>query len=122
MIRNATSQFQTQANRLEREIRRNPMDPTTARELAQAYNQWAWLVGNTAGDYEQAVAASRKSLELSPNSAGYLDTLARCLYATGDVDQAIATQRKALARDPHSGQLQRQLEFFQAAAAEADDE
>ncbi len=76
------------------------------------YNQFAWLVGNTEGDYAEALRYSQKSLELKPNAAGYLDTLGRCYYALGDIDNAIKHQTQAVTIDPHSGAMQRQLAFF----------
>lgn len=87
--------------------------------LALNCNQYAWLVGNTFGDFDDAVRRSEESLEISPDSPGYLDTLARVLFARGDVEEAIRTQRKALEMDPHSGALNRQLREFEAAAKAA---
>ena len=92
---------------------------------ALSYNQLAWLIGNTVGDFEEAVRSSRKSLALSQespegwaNTAGYLDTLARCTYAAGDVRKAIIYQKGALRIDPYSGQMRRQLEFFEKQASQ----
>ena len=85
------------------------------RELASANNQLAWLVGNTEGDYDEAVRCSQKSLELRPNTSGYLDTLGRCYYAKGDYANAVKHQSRAVELDPHSGQIRRQLELFQQA-------
>ncbi|MFG0261062.1 MAG: hypothetical protein ACF788_01540 [Novipirellula sp. JB048] len=83
--------------------------------LAQALNQYAWLVSNTKGDYEQALRYSLKSLELMPNDSALLDTCARCYFATGDAKNAVATQRRAIELMPHSPHMLRQLEEFQAA-------
>lgn len=83
-------------------------------ELAKAYNQFAWLIGNTEGDYEQALRYSLESLELLPDEAGYLDTLARCYYALGNLDDALRTQRRAVELEPHSGQIANQLAFFES--------
>ncbi|QGJ69620.1 Hypothetical protein PBC10988_13020 [Planctomycetales bacterium 10988] len=77
------------------------------------YNQYAWLISNTEGDYEQALKYSRKSLELRPGMSGYLDTLGRAYFAIGDLDQAIAIQKEAVKRDPYSPPLVNQLEYFQ---------
>lgn len=79
---------------------------------ASAYNQLAWLIGNTEGDLDEALRASRKSLELRPEAGGYYDTLARVYFAKGDFANAIHYQTKALEMDPHSRQMQRQLEVF----------
>ena len=81
--------------------------------LASLYNQYAWLVGNTTGDYETALRYSHRSLELRPGTAGYLDTLGRCYYAKQDYVNAEKYQLQAVRRDPHSGAVQRQLELFQ---------
>jgi len=86
-------------------------------DVATPYNQFAWLVANTEGDKQEALAASQKSLELQPGAAGYLDTLGRCYFAVGDLENAIRTQTKAVELDPHSGQMNRQLKVFQEALA-----
>jgi tetratricopeptide (TPR) repeat protein len=88
-----------------KQISQSPEDSTP-------YNQFAWLVGNTEGDYAEALRYSQKSLELAPNAAGYLDTLGRCYYALGDLDNAIKYQTQAVTLEPHSGAMQRQLVLF----------
>jgi tetratricopeptide (TPR) repeat protein len=88
-------------------------------ERAGAHNQLAWLVGNTEGNYQEALDASLKSLELKPDTAAYLDTLGRCYYAVKDYQNALKHQRMAVERDPHSKQMRRQLSLFEKAAAEA---
>jgi tetratricopeptide (TPR) repeat protein len=81
--------------------------------VALMSNQIAWLIGNTYGDFDEAVRLSQRSLELRPEYPGYLDTLGRCYYAKGDFENAIKYQTQAVKLDPHSGQMRRQLEFFQ---------
>lgn len=88
------------------------------RELAKQLNQYAWLVANTYGDYQEALASSQRSLELLPDEAGYLDTLARCYYALGQLEDAIKQQRRAVMLEPHSGLIRRQLNLFEAELAE----
>jgi len=80
------------------------------------YNQFAWLVGNTFGDQALALEYSQKSLEISPNTAGYLDTLGRCYWSLGDVANALKYQRMAVKLDPHSGLVRGQLEYFERTA------
>jgi len=104
------------ADAFRREIRESP-------ETVSGYNQLAWLLGNTLGETDRAMAdeavqASLKSLELAPRNAGYLDTLARCYYAQGDLEAAVRHQAEAAAMEPHSGQIRRQLEQFQKELAE----
>jgi len=82
---------------------------------ANAYNQFAWLIGNTEGDYDEALKCSRKSIELKPDYGGFYDTLARCYYAKGDYANAVKFQTKAVEMEPHSGQIARQFELFKKA-------
>lgn len=89
-------------------IQREPEDATN-------YNQLAWLWANTDRKLKEALGLSLKSLEIKPNEAGYLDTLARCYYALGDYEKAVATQQQAVTIDPHSGQMNRQMKLFQDA-------
>ncbi len=93
-----------------RQIDDDPDDPI-------AYNHWAWLIGNTVGDYEKAVRFSHKSLEISPDTAGFLDTLGRCYFSAGDIENAVKYQRRAVELDPSTRILKRQLEEFESALA-----
>lgn len=89
-------------------------------KIADAYNQYAWLVANTEGNYEKALEYSLKSLEVrteDESTGARLDTCARCYFAVGDLEKAIVTQKRAIKLLPHSPPLQRQLEEFQDAKA-----
>jgi tetratricopeptide (TPR) repeat protein len=99
------------ANSLRDQIAQDPQD-------SGPYNEFAWLIGNTEGDFDEALKFSQKSLELLPETGGYYDTLARVYFAKGDLDNAIKNQMKATELDPHSQQIRRQLKFFQEAADE----
>ncbi len=83
------------------------------------FNQYAWLVGNTEGDQHKAMQYSRKSLEIRPNSAAYLDTLARCYFKQGDLRSAMRYQMRAVKLDPQSHQMKRQLEEIRQSSTEA---
>ncbi len=121
--------IQLLAKKLGDEIEGNPSSPFS-------YNHWAWLISNTEGDFQKAVAYSHRSLEvlpedpsvlgelttcyyemraldLVPDSPSYLDTLGRCYYAAGDLDTAIKYQRQAIRRHPHLQVMRRQLAFFE---------
>jgi len=83
-------------------------------------NQYAWLVGNTLAEInpkaaDEAIRQSHRSLELRPNTAGYLDTLGRCYFGKGDLVNAVKYQAEAARLDPHSGLIQRQLKEFKKA-------
>jgi len=84
-------------------------------KLASGYNQFAWLVGNTTGDYDEAIRYSKKSLELRPDAGGFYDTLAHCYFTKGDYENAVKAQLTAARLDPHSGVIRRQLAVFQKA-------
>ncbi len=83
------------------------------RYLGMACNQYAWLVSNTYGDFDEALRCGLLAVEIDPKEAGRIDTLARCYYAKGDVDSAIRSQSMANKLEPHSGAIARQLKFFQ---------
>ncbi|MEQ8849143.1 tetratricopeptide repeat protein [Botrimarina sp.] len=107
------------ARQFENAIWENAGDSNPYGESAP-YNQWAWLVSNTVGDYDKAVRYSRRSLSIAPDTAGYLDTLGRCLFAAGRLEEAIDAQRRAIQLEPHSGVMRRQLAEFEAALAARD--
>lgn len=87
--------------------------------LAEALNNYAWLICNTEGDYQQALKFSLESLEIREDSAK-LDTCGRCYFAVGDLDNAIRVQKRALALEPHSPPLKRQLREFEQAKKKAE--
>jgi tetratricopeptide (TPR) repeat protein len=75
-------------------------------------NQYAWLIGNTEGDMDEALRCSLKSLELQPEEAAYLDTLGHVYFGRGDFANAVKYQAKAVEHEPHSGIIRRELERF----------
>lgn len=108
----AMSMIEAKCRKIEQEIDTNPTE-------AQHYNEWAWLVGNTEGDFEKAIRYSHQSIQIlddSQNDAGLLDTLARCYFAAGDIENALKYQTEAVEKMPHSQVLRRALEEFQEAA------
>jgi tetratricopeptide (TPR) repeat protein len=103
----------------------------------EAYNEDAWLIGNTEGNYEQAIQYSQTSLRLlrdvigaaevvSPSEAseversegGFLDTLAHCYAGNKDYESAVKYQTLAAEKDPHSQAIARALGQFKAKLAE----
>jgi tetratricopeptide (TPR) repeat protein len=113
LIRKAVEQSKTV-------IEEFPEDPT-------AYNQLAWLVGNTEGNVDEAIEFSQKSVELrraggNEGIGGYLDTLAHCYYGKGDYANAVETQEEAARLEPHSQAIARQLKVFKEALAKQKEE
>jgi len=95
------------------------LDATGEGILAEALNNYAWLVCNTEGDFEKALECSLQSVEIRADSAR-LDTCGRCYFAVGDFDNAIRVQKRALALEPHSPPLKRQLREFEQAKKKAE--
>jgi tetratricopeptide (TPR) repeat protein len=108
LLNKLTQQFQ-------QDIDENPSDPTP-------YNQWAWLVSNTEGDFQKAIRYSHRSLELNVSGesgeASFLDTLGRCYYAAGDYENAVKYERQALAKVDYLQVMHRQMARFEKALAE----
>jgi tetratricopeptide (TPR) repeat protein len=86
----------------------------------QPYNQDAWLIGNTEGDFDLAIQYSQTSIELLKNQGdesriiepGFLDTLAHCYAGKGDFENAVKYQARATELDPHTLQIRRALDNF----------
>ncbi len=95
--------------RMEEEIQQVPDDPNT-------YNEYAWLVSNTEGDFAKALRYSKRSLRDSFDNASYLDTLAHCHAAAGNLTAAIRTQRLAMRHEPHNRIIRLNLAAFEAQA------
>ena len=83
---------------------------------ANGYNEYAWLVANTAGDIRTATRYAQRSLELSFDNSSYLDTLAHCRFAAGDLAGAVRTQQLAARQEPHNPTIRRNLDRFRTAA------
>lgn len=115
----AAEHYATEVDQLEKKIK-TTLDRTAkaqmAYDLARAYNQYAWLVGNTVGDFEQAIKFSRKSLDVRGwELSGYLDTLGHAYFGAGKFEEAVLWQSKAVELDPASQAMSRKLKVFQAA-------
>lgn len=116
LIEKASGDMQLQIEEASRQLAQNDFQfsATLKHRLALEHNQYAWLVSNTTGDYQSALASSKESLRLRPDQPEYLDTLGRSYYAAGDLPNAIKAQKLALKNEPFSGQMRRQLEFFES--------
>lgn len=105
LIQQAVEKFREQ-------IKQDPSD-------SSPYNQLAWVVSNTEGNFDEALRCSIKSLELRPNRAGLLDTLAHCYAAKGNLEKAVEVQTRANKLEPHSGVIARKLIVFKKALAQS---
>jgi tetratricopeptide (TPR) repeat protein len=111
-------EVQVLRERIEEANNEEKTDENENEVVASNYNQFAWLVANTEGDLDEALKASQKSLELSPDNGGYYDTLGRVYFARGDYQKAVSFQTKAVELEPHMGLVRRQLELFRHKLAE----
>ncbi|MFM9117940.1 MAG: hypothetical protein ACKOU6_17455 [Planctomycetota bacterium] len=117
-VGDAAKQFYDMVKKWE-QFASQPLPPEQRAEihavLANQCNQYAWLVGNTNGNVDEAVRLSHRSLELKPKTGSYYDTLAHCYYAKKDYANAVKYQSIAVKFDPHAQQIQRQAKVFQKA-------
>jgi len=104
---------------VQRELERLLADSTDPEQQASYLNQLAWLVGNSKGDLEKALAWAQRAVELHPESGAYWDTLAHVYYHRGELQKAVEAQSRAAELEPGSRQIRKQLEVFQEALRKA---
>ncbi|MBM3890830.1 MAG: tetratricopeptide repeat protein [Verrucomicrobia bacterium] len=85
-------------------------------DAAENYNNLAWLLANTDSRLDEARQLSHKSLELAPDNAAYLDTLAEVYLRLGQPQRAVELQKQAVELEPESLDLLDRLRKFEAAA------
>lgn len=85
-----------------------------------ALNEIAWgiAIGRAPGDMELAQRAAERAVELSPEDASILDTLARVYYEQGDLEKAIEYQKQAVEHGAGNPGLASTLEEYEAELAE----
>jgi tetratricopeptide (TPR) repeat protein len=79
---------------------------------AAALNQYAWLVANTEGDFDEAIRCSLRSIQFQPNAGGYYDTLGHAYFGKGDYENAVKYQTRAAELDPHSLIIRNKRDLF----------
>jgi uncharacterized Ntn-hydrolase superfamily protein len=82
---------------------------------AEYLNNLAWFCATGDVFLEQALVAAERAVELEPDAAYILDTLAEVQFRLGNRTDAITTIRRAIALDPESAYYKEQLERFDAA-------
>ncbi len=120
-IQEVTQQISDELTAKRTEIDESPNDADRRMlefDVAHLENEFAWLVGNTEGDIDEAIRCSLHSLEIRSDDFGLQDTLARCYYRKGELELAVQYQTMAAAAAPHEGQIVRQLELFEQALRE----
>jgi TPR repeat protein len=65
---------------------------------------------------EEAVSLGEKAVELEPDNASYLDTLATAYFEAGQPDKAAETERRALTLKPNDPSYKKALEKYDGAS------
>jgi hypothetical protein len=79
-----------------------------------AHNALAWLAAGCRRRLDQALEHARKAVDLVPDQASYLDTLAEVNFQRGDKERALELMRKCVALDGGNTYYRKQLERFEA--------
>ena len=87
---------------------------------AANHNSLAWLLACCRRQLDKALEHAKKAVELAPEQAGYLDTLAEVHFQRGEKDKAIAHMKKCLEMEPQRPFFRKQLKRFEAGDPKAD--
>jgi len=82
---------------------------------AGSLNSLAWFCAINNIYLEEALAAAKQAVELSPDEGYIIDTLAEAYFRNGMVEEAIATIKRAIEIDPEDSYYREQLERFESA-------
>ncbi len=78
------------------------------------HNAVAWLSACCRRDLDDALVHARLAVELGPDNASHLDTLAEVYFQLGQKDKAIELQKKAVVLAPKRAYYRKQLQRFEA--------
>jgi tetratricopeptide (TPR) repeat protein len=87
---------------------------------AWAHNNTAWLAARCRRNLDEALKHAQQAVELAPENAGYLNTLAEVYFLKGDKDKALELTKKCIKMDPKCAYFQRQLKRIEAGDASVD--
>ena len=76
------------------------------------YNQYAWLVGNTEGDFDEALRVLAEIVGVAARGRRLLRHAGPRLFRQGRLENAVKYQTKAAQLDPHSGLIHKKLDVF----------
>ncbi len=88
-----------------------------APQEAEPMNNLAWLCARAGRRLDEALRLASRAVELEPDNAAYLDTLAEVHFARGEAARAVELEQQALRLRPGDPFMQRQLARFRAGAA-----
>ena len=104
--------FARYEQRLLAQLERWPRDATT-------HNNLAWMYARCNLKLNEALEHSQIAVELSPNSAVLLDTLAEVQFRLNQYSAAVSSMQRCIQLDPRDPHFRRQLERFLKAELEA---
>jgi tetratricopeptide (TPR) repeat protein len=81
---------------------------------AWAHNNLAWLCAGCRRNLDEALEHARKAVELSPDHAAPLDTLAEVHFQRGEQARAVELMKKCIDLEPGSAYFRKQLKRFEA--------
>jgi hypothetical protein len=87
---------------------------------AWAHNSVAWLSACCRRNLEAGLQHAEKAVELAPNHAGYLDTLAEVHFQRGNKEKAIALQKRVIELEPKKAYYRKQLKRLETGAPSAE--
>jgi tetratricopeptide (TPR) repeat protein len=87
---------------------------------ASHHNSLAWMLACCRRQLDQALEHASKAVELAPEQAGYLDTLAEVHFQRGETGKALALMKKCIEMEPKRGFFRKQLKRFEAGDPKAD--
>lgn len=97
--------FTAKERLLEESIQNDP-------DLAEAYNDLAWLYVQEGKKLEEALRLIDRALTYHPQNAAYLDTKGEILYRRGDFAEAAAIAEELVERNPEKEYFKEQLRKF----------
>jgi uncharacterized Ntn-hydrolase superfamily protein len=83
---------------------------------ASSLNGLAWYTCSNDVFLDEALTAVKRALELEPESAETLDTLAECHFRRGEIEEALVVINRALELSPGDPYLESQKKRFEEAA------
>jgi tetratricopeptide (TPR) repeat protein len=84
-------------------------------DSANHHNQLAWLAAECKRELDTALTHAKRAVELDPNHAAYIDTLAETYFQRGEIDEAIVQMKKCVALQPDVRRNRTQLAKYEAA-------
>ena len=112
--RDISKRIEKMSANLRERIADNANHPASARWC----NEFAWLIGNTEGDFDEALTYSKSSIDFMP--VGELLRYARSrVFCQGHFAEALKAQTKAVTLLPHNKAIKRQYEMLKKKEAKS---